>query len=371
MEKSLKWLAPILDMSGYASAARGYIKACDVFGLKIRVKDRSRSTNLHNKGIDQSIVDLYTKLSATEVPADAPCVQHQVPDVFYKDSKTSCQIGFTIFEMNNIPKHWVPYCNQMATIWTGSEYSKQAFLNSGVTVPIHVLPHAIDTDFYSPNAQPWLISNKRAFSFISIFDFTARKAWQELLRAYWTAFSSKDDVCLILKVYFSDFSDSSRKDIIRRIANYKISLGFTETPPILIYGHDVPNNQMPNLYRTADCYVGISREGFGLPYAEAMACGLPVIGPEVGGTRQFMNEDNSFLVKYIGNEPISKEMIALNESFQSLSWAKHSWEHLSEVMKQVYQNKELRDQKAIKGLDFIRTELNYETIGKRIEDLLP
>lgn len=367
--KSLIWKGPILDCSGYASAARGYLRAAEVVGLPIQARDRSRSANLKDKGMDKAVVDMYERLYKTEVPPNSPCVQHQVPDCFVSDRKTRFKIGYTIFEMTRIPASWVPFCNDMQVIWTGSEYSRQSFLNSGVKVPVHVLPHAIDVDFYG-SAKPWLIENRRKFAFLSIFDFTSRKGWQDLLRAYWTAFRDDDDVCLILKVFFGDFSEASRLDIARRILNYRDSLGFEGRAPILLYGHDVANSDMAGLYKAADCYVGISREGFGLSYAEAMAAGIACIGPAVGGTRQFMTPENSFLVDYIGDEPIAADMVRLNPIFAGLEWAKHSWEHLSEVMKKVVRDTALRKEVAEKGRIHLENELTYRAIGDRIGSLL-
>lgn len=369
--KNLRWMGPILDSSGYASAGRGYLYACEKSGtINVQARDRSRSINLKNKGMDQPILDMYGRLYGAIIPENAPCVQHQVPDCFLNDRKTSLRIGYTIFEMSRVPSVWTPFCNNMDVLWTGSEYSKEAFVNSGVKTPIHVLPHALDIEAFE-NAKPWRIENRRSFAFLSVFDFTSRKGWQDLLRAYWMAFNKDDDVCLILKVFFGDFSDASRVDIARRIVNYRLSLGFEDRAPILLYGHDVPNSEMPGLYKSADCYVGISREGFGLSYAEAMAAGVACIGPKVGGTRQFMTPDNSLLIDYIGDEPIDAEMIRLNPIFDGLSWTKHSWEHLSFLMRQVASDSTMRKTIAEQGMRTIAEELNYQTIGDKIASLLP
>lgn len=370
MDMSLRWIGPILDCSGYASAARGYLRACERSGINVQAKDRSRSINLKNKGIDEGVLAMYERLRKTPVPVDCPAVQHQVPDAFYRDRKARLSVGYTIFEMTRIPDAWVGPCNGMDAIWTGSQYSKGAFGAAGVTVPIEVLPHAIDLDAYSPAGPAWDIENRRSFAFLSVFDFTARKAWRDLLRAYWNAFSKKDDVCLILKCYFGDFSDDARKDIIRRIARYKGDVGAKDAAPILLYGHDVPSADMPSLYRAADCYVGVSREGFGLSYAEAMACGLPCIGPERGGTREYMTDENSYLVRHVEDEPISPEVSAMFPAFEGLEWARHDWEHLSSLMRKVREDEDGRAKIAERGLRDVTANLSYEKVGGRIKKLL-
>jgi phosphatidyl-myo-inositol dimannoside synthase len=52
---------------------------------------------------------------------------------------------------------------------------------------------------------------------------------------------------------------------------------------------DVPDEDLPSLYNSAELYLGVSRpvelmtEGFGISLSEASACGIPVIGSSTGG----------------------------------------------------------------------------------------
>jgi glycosyltransferase involved in cell wall biosynthesis len=367
----MKWMGPLLDCSGYASAGRGYVRAATKAGIVVQARCRSRSLALKNMGMDDDLIQEYNTLYANDVDNKSPCVQHQVPDQFFINRRTKKSIGYTIFEMTRIPQLWVPFCNNMDEIWTGSQYSKDSFVNSGVKVPIEVIPHAIDTDFFSPEGSHWEINNRRKFAFVSVFDFTERKAWRELLRAYWTAFDGDADVCLILKVFHGDFGEKARIEIVRKISSYRDELGMWARAPILLYGHDIPNKQMPSFYRSADCYVGMSREGFGLPYAEAMACGLACIGPSVGGNRAFMDADNSFLIDYVKNEPISQDMLRFNKMFDGLEWSVHSWEHLSSVMKRVVSDDTRRKEVADLGLKRVRDTLGLDAIGRMLREKLP
>jgi len=61
-------------------------------------------------------------------------------------------------------------------------------------------------------------------------------------------------------------------------------------------GLDVPEFEMPKLYKACQCFVLPTRgEGFGLPFVEASLCGLPVIAPRHGGQMMFLSDDNSYL----------------------------------------------------------------------------
>jgi len=366
----IRWKGPLLDCSGYAAAGRGYLLAAEAAGIKIRAFDKSRSINLYNKGMDEDILTTYKRLRDTPVSEDCPSVQHQVPDQFYLDYKTRKSIGYTIFEMTNVPRPWISGCNLVEEIWTGSAYSKTAFMASGYKRPIHVLPHAIDLSKFNDKAEPWPVKNKAGFNFISVFDFTERKSWRDLLRAYWNAFKPDEDVCLILKVYFGNFSNEATQNILDRISAFKEECKAPRTPRMLVYGHDVPQNQMPGLYRSADCYVSISREGFGIPYAEAMACGLACIGPEVGGTREFMTKDNSYLVNYMKDEKVGPETSKMYPDFSNLRWSVHSWEHLSSLMRQVVYGQEDRLRRAKKGMEDVSRGLSPKAIGSRMAKLL-
>src|SRR6185436_20153735 len=73
--------------------------------------------------------------------------------------------------------------------------------------------------------------------------------------------------------------------------------GFHKLAPLRIYTSTLPSAVLPQFYAAADAYVLASRgEGWGRPYMEAMAMGLPTIASRWSGNLDFMDDDNSWLV---------------------------------------------------------------------------
>lgn len=364
----ITWEGPLLDCSGYATAGRGYIWALDKAGRNIRAINKSRSVNLRGKGIDDKINELYKKLFSNKVENDI-LIQHQVPDVVHPKEKYKFNAIYSIFEMKTVPEIWAERVKEFDILLTGSEYSKESFVNTGVSADkIKVIPHVIDTDFYSPDGEKWQISNLKGFNFVALFDFTARKGWKELLTAYWNAFKKTDDVTLTLKVYYNTMDVNGLRNIMEKIEGLKREQGRKETPVILLYGYDISSFLIPSFYRTFDCFVQVSREGFGLPFAEAMACGLLAIGPETGGNRAFMDYDNSLLVKHTGWSPIDPELVETNPLFNRLEWPVYSVNHLAHLMRYAYENSINCGRIKNLGLESIRKKLNWKVVSNLIID---
>ncbi|MFS0681397.1 glycosyltransferase, partial [Brevibacillus sp. 179-C9.2 HS] len=193
-----------------------------------------------------------------------------------------------MFETDRLPSEWVVRLNEMTEIWVPSRFNQETFIRSGVNEKkIRIVPGTLDESVYSRDrVNPYPLDVARRFRFLSIFDWSIRKGWDVLLRAYMETFNSLDDVSLILKISRINEPHANVHDEIHRM---KSKLGFSSFPHIIVLDSRMTEEEMIRLYAACDAFVLPTRgEGWGRPFMEAMAMQMPVIGTNWSGQLEFM-----------------------------------------------------------------------------------
>jgi glycosyltransferase involved in cell wall biosynthesis len=194
------------------------------------------------------------------------------------------------WEESLVPREWVDSFNHhLDLIAAPSRFVKKALLDSGVETPIAVVGTGVD-HIARISAKPVDRPLGRGFRFLHVSSGFPRKGVDVLLRAYAKAFSSADDVTLVLKTF-----PNIHNTVARQLT--ELRHGNPRYPDVVFIDEDLPPSQLLDLYQQCHAFVAPSRgEGFGLPMAEAMWFGLPVITTEAGGQSDFCTEDTSWLV---------------------------------------------------------------------------
>ena len=200
------------------------------------------------------------------------------------------------WDFGPLPPAWVEKINRGFTqYWAYSEWIAEQATAAGVDAHrIVVVPLGIDPTVHSPSGPRQALPTEKTFRFLFVGGVSLRKGTDLLLDAYRSAFTSSDDVCLVLKDHSGDLF--YRENHVRqRVLEWQASAG---VPELLHIDAFLPEQDLAALYRAADVAVFPYRaEGFCLPILEAMACGTPAIVPEFGACLDFCDADTSWLVR--------------------------------------------------------------------------
>lgn len=258
----------------------------------------------------------------------------QVPNVFSQLGERyfagKYNIGYWFWELSDFPRKWFGAFDYFNEIWVASDFLLDA-ISKVSPVPVVKIPVSIDFTVKKNLTRASLGIEDDIFIFLNIFDaksFPERKNPMALIDAFATAYN--DFGCrrslLILKMSNTE-ENPQLLDAIKEKTN-----GLT----VIIINEYFDRDQIYDLISLSDCYVSLHRsEGFGLPLAEAMYLGKPVIATGYSGNMDFMNINNSYLVKY-GLVEIEKD---IGPYEKGSAWAEPDTAQAAELMYFVYSNR--------------------------------
>jgi glycosyltransferase involved in cell wall biosynthesis len=196
------------------------------------------------------------------------------------------------WEESGFPQEWVDDFNGSLTTMTAlSTHVEKILIDNGVSVPMVTSGCGVD-HWDRVVADPSYRIEARGFRFLHVSSCFPRKGVDALLAAYEAVFTIDDDVSLVIKTFDNPHNDVREKLAALQARNQRY-------PHTVLIFDDLADAELKSLYGQCHVMVGPSfAEGYGLPFAEAMLSGIPVITTNWGGQLDFCNPSNSWLVDY-------------------------------------------------------------------------
>jgi len=209
---------------------------------------------------------------------------------------------------------------------------KETALRTSPGQAIDVIPNGIETGLFEVFGSK---KRREGLKMITVSRLINRKGIDHVLRAL---AELQDDSVELLIVGTGSFEDQLKR----------LSRSLSLEDNVKFYGY-CPREQLAPLYNDADAFILPSlAESFGLVFAEAMACGLPIIGGRTGGVPELVGPENGILVEP-GNINEIKTAIGrmrdsrqLRERMGELSRekvvAQYSWDRVTKSYLEIYKS---------------------------------
>ncbi|MGC8602621.1 MAG: glycosyltransferase [Desulfomonilaceae bacterium] len=346
---------------GLGEAARSTIRSASAAGISVSAINftdgcYSRMFESVDADVDKSPRH-FVNLAHVNADQTSTLIQKLGPGFF----SGRYNVGYWMWETTEFPSEYLKSFECYDEIWTASEFCREV-LSRKSPRPVLKIPHSVIINQPNPVSRLELGLPEKAFLFFNMTDFLSfpeRKNPIGVIDSFIKAFGpDSQDVRLIVKII-----NSFHRPEIKQIIDERIQ---DATSITLIEGY-MDRRSLNSLMANVNCYVSLHRsEGFGLPIAEAMSLGKPVIATGWSGNMEFMNDSNSFPVKYKLEEIPFKNGPYKNAGF----WAESDLDHAIELMSYVVANPQHVEQ--VGALAKTTMDDNYapRAVGSLIRDRL-
>jgi GT2 family glycosyltransferase len=271
------------------------------------------------------------------------------------------RVAHTTGESNRIHGGWRNQLNNVDQVITNSTFFKNVLIDNGIRTPISIVPNAVDITKYNRSVDKYPLSGLRSFNFLSMFHFGDRKAPEVLLRAFAEEFRDSDDVTLTIHSLSMLWALQQQNKTLQEYV-LEVTGGVTHAP-IFVTSNYIRDEIIPHFMRNFDINVLASRaEGFGNSIIESAALGIPSIVTGYSGVLDFVTDETGWKIDYkLVDIPL--QILSYFKNYIGGRWAEPSVDHLKQLMRHAYNNRDEVRQKGEKA--YVKSQdYSVENVGK-------
>lgn len=243
-------------------------------------------------------------------------------------------IGYWWWELDRLPRAWMPWAELMDEIWVSSRFIQETFARALPGKPIRYIPLPVPEPVPSAAGRAQFGLAEGRFTVLVAFDLASRWARKNpvgAIAAFRRAFPAGADAQLVLKVNGGEKYEAELRQLRALTA---------DLPHAVIIDRALSAGDLAALIRAADVYLSLHRsEGLGLFIAEAMWLGTPVVATGWSGVMDLVDDETALLVRY--------KMVPVGPSdYPSVppgaQWAEPDIDHAAQCLQRLADDPDLR-----------------------------
>ena len=336
------WFGDVTSISGDAQYARAVLEPLIREGASVKLEPA-------NFGAQQADLSdwWHKKLQEhTRMQPGFVKINHCRPNQATPNVLGGPNILLTGWHTTKVPLQWVEPINKNFTeLWTTTKtaVSKASIAASNITIPTNFIPVPVDLDTDGPIADLVDINDKTVvFGTTGLWDQRSNLA--DLVVAYLSEFSSKDNVALVIKTNAGDPNDpNKRAQVLKLLRELKSQVNSPDKAPIIVLQDIFTQNAMDSIIRRFDIYVSTERGSHtNITLGKCLAMGKPCIVTDTGVGREY----KALLKEYKplrGCQCMPEPVYSYPDSNPLDRWEKPCLDHFVSHMRDLYIHKVMGD----------------------------
>ena len=275
--------------------------------------------------------------------------------------ESTYNIGYWAWETDLLPQESQLAIRYIDAIFVPSRFTRDIFKRY-TSKPVLLVPHPVAVSSVEKNVRETLAIRPDDFLASFVFSFGSsfeRKNPLAVVNAFNRAFEGVENACLVLK-------SSHSQQYPNELARLRAAIGRSSRIRLIDDIWSTP--RVMGLIAESNAFVSLHRgEGFGLPIAEAISLGVPVVTTNWSGNTDFCDPENTCLVS---TSPTTVDKS--HPEFRGLEgahWAEPDIGHAARCLKEISDNPEAAKERARRARAFMERYLATHTYPNAMDDL--
>lgn len=363
--------------TGYANHARSFFTTMNKV-IPTRVRNFAHVSDLSHLTEEHKNILIEQKWAEPPWQVGAPYVRNPLDEVvnivlmetnhyYFYDQYEGAKIAFNVWESTRQPDQFFAKLLEYDQLWVPTEWQAKVSIEQGYPADrVKVIPEGVDGIKFHPlelgtdvkTILPEYEDGRFKFVIFGRWDY--RKATGEMIEAFLRTFDKDEPVDLIISVD-NPFPADGLSSTEERLAHH----GFIDNR--IKVKHFPSDDEYVKYLQCGHVFLSCSRaEGWNLPLIEAIASGIPTISSNYGAQLEFA-EGVSHLVNIKGHR--KPEQVFMQDNTPG-TWAEPDFDHLCEVMRDVYSNYEKYKLDANKKATMVAKKFTWENAVQKALDTL-